>query len=449
MQIMPRAYAVNTPLSVDVNALIDQHSIGRLQKLVVFLGFCIIALEGFDLTIMGFVVPVLKQQWHIGNRALSVALSAAQVGLVFGSLAAGPLADRFGRKVVLLVSIAAFGLCTLVSATANDLSHLILFRLLTGLAIGSVVPNTATLVSEYVPLRARSFSVSLIICGVAFSGACGGFLSAWMIPALGWRSVLVLGGILPLLMVPVLFFALPESIRFMVAKRAPAARIRSIVEKIAPGATTAQTAFRAPDASVKAAGRGAIKTVLSARYRFGSVMLWTAYFAALFASNLLSNWLPTLIKESGYGLRDAAFVTGIYQLGGVFGSLVLGWAMDRYSSHKVPSVAYLISGALLCGIAFTFNIFPLVVAQAFALGFCLIGAISGVNALSTQFYPTEARATGSCWMHAAGRSGALISIFTGAQLLSMGWNANYVLMATTVPALLAGLSIFAKQRRSS
>lgn len=431
------------PLSIDVHDLIAHRSIGRLQKLVLFFGFCIIALEGFDLTIMGFIAPVLKEQWHIGNHALGTALSAAQVGLVLGSLTAGPLADRFGRKVVLLTSIAGFGLCTLMTATIGDLPHLILLRLLTGIAIGSVVPNTATLVSEYVPERIRSLSVAFIICGVSFSAACGGFLSAWMVPRFGWQSVLVLGGVLPLLMMPVLFFKLPESVRFLVAKQAPAARIHAIVDKMAPGVTTAQSAFVMP---AEPAMRSAIKTVLSARYKFGSIMLWTAYFAALFASNLLSNWLPTLIKESGYSLSYAASVTGVYQLGGVFGSLFLGWSMDRSNLHRVPAAAYFASAVLLFGLTTTYHSFVLVVLQAFALGFCLIGAIAGINAVSAVFYPTEARATGSCWMHGAGRSGALLSIFTGAQMLTMGWDATSVFAALIIPAVVAGLSLLAKER---
>jgi len=435
---------VSTPFSIDVHDLIAHRSIGRLQKLVLFFGFCIIALEGFDLTIMGFIAPVLKEQWHIGNRALGSALSAAQIGLVLGSLVAGPLADRFGRKVVLLISIAAFGLCTLFTATVGDLTHLIVWRLLTGIAVGSVVPNTATLVSEYVPERIRSFSVALIICGVSFSAACGGFLSAWMIPRFGWQSVLVLGGVMPLLMLPLLYFKLPESVRFLVAKRASAARIHAIVDKMAPGIATAQSAFVMPAELSK---RSAIRTVLSTHYKFGSLMLWSAYFAALFASNMLSNWLPTLIKESGYSLSYAASITGVYQLGGVFGSLFLGWSMDRINLHRVPAAAYFASALLLLGLATAYHSFVLLVIQAFALGFCLIGAISGINAVSAVFYPTEARATGSCWMHGAGRSGALLSILAGGQMLAMGWDATAAFIVLIIPTLVAGFSLLAKERQ--
>ena len=434
---------MSAALTIDVNALIARGPVGRLQKLVLFFGFCIITLEGFDISVMSFIAPVLKQQWHIGNQALGAVLSATQAGLALGALTAGPLADRFGRKTVVLVSIVAFGLLTLATALATDLASLIPIRLLVGFAIGSVVPNTVTLVSEYVPERIQAFSVALIICAVAFSGTCGGFLSAVMIPRFGWQSVLILGGVLPLLLAPVLIVHLPESVRFLIVRRAPAARIRAIIDRMAPGMATAEAAFVLPVESTKST---AIRTVLSARYRFGSLMLWIAYFAALFASNILSGWLPTLIKESGYSLSDAAVLSGTYQLGGVVGSLVLGWAMDRGNAHKMPPMAYFASGVLLYGLSITYHVFPLIAVLAFLLGFCLIGAISGANALSAVFHPTAARATGSGWMHGAGRWGALLSILAGAQMLELGWNAADVFRALIVPAALAGFALLAKAR---
>ncbi|WP_206951777.1 MFS transporter [Trinickia acidisoli] len=435
---------MNTPGVIDVHAMIADRPIGRLQKLVLVLGFCIIALEGFDLAVMGFIVPVLKQQWHLTSRALGPALSAAQIGLVLGAVAAGPLADRLGRKSVLLLSVAVFGATTLLAATADSLPQLILFRFLTGLGVGSVVPNTATLISEYAPARIRSLSVAFIICGVAFSSACAGFLSAWMIPAFGWRSVLVVGGAISLLMLPVLLIMLPESVRFLVARQAPASRVRAIVERLAPGETSAQSSFVA---SVEPVGRAETKLVFSANYLFGSLMLWLAYFAALFASNMLSNWLPSLIKEAGFSLRYAAEVSAVYQMGGVAGALALGWAMDRCDLHTVPALACVASGALFLGLGLAFHSVPFMLLLAFVLGFCLIGAICGVNALPTVFYPTRARATGSCWMHGAGRCGALLSIFSGAQMLSMDWSASRVFMVLIVPALLAGIALLAKDRR--
>jgi AAHS family 4-hydroxybenzoate transporter-like MFS transporter len=337
-----------------------------------------------------------------------------------------------------------FGASTLLSATAGDLPQLVLFRFLTGIGVGSVVPNTATLISEYAPQRIRSLSVSFIICGVAFSSACAGFLSAWMIPAFGWRSMLVVGGVIPLLMLPVLLVALPESVRFLVAQKAPAARIRAVVERMAPGETSAQSVFVASKEQLEGAQT---KLLFAEKYWFGGLMMWLAYFAALFASNMLSNWLPSLIKESGYSLQYAARVAAVYQMGGVAGALVLGWAMDRRDLHKVPALACFASGILFLGLGLISHPVALVLLQAFALGFFLIGAICSVNALPSAFYPTRARATGSCWMHGAGRCGALLSIFSGAQMLSLEWSANRVFMILILPALIAGIALLAKDHR--
>jgi MFS transporter, AAHS family, 4-hydroxybenzoate transporter len=434
---------LNTLTSIDVHSLIADRPLGRVQRLVLLLGFCVIAMEGFDMAVMSFIVPVLKQQWHIESRALAPALSGAQVGLIVGALIAGPLADRYGRKTVLIASVALFGLATMLTATVETLPWLIFLRFLTGVGVGSVVPNTATLVSEYSPSRIRSLSVSFIICGVSFSSACAGFMSAWIIPAYGWRWLLILGGALPLLMLPVLQIVLPESVRFLVASDAPSARIRAVVERIAPGTTSAESRFFAP---AEGSGAGETKMLFTPRYRLGSQMLWLMYFAMLLASNMMSNWLPTLLKESGLSFRYAAEVTAVYQTGGVIGALVLGWSMDRRSAHKIPAIACLVGAAMFIGIGLVFHSKILVLLVASILGFSLIGAICSVNVLPTVFYPTCVRATGSCWMHGAGRCGALLSILAGAQLLAMHCDASHVLMILALPAAVAGVALLVKGR---
>ncbi|MFB9125320.1 MFS transporter [Paraburkholderia dipogonis] len=435
---------MNTAAVVDVHELIAERPLGWLQKLVLVLGFCIIAFEGFDMAVMGFIVPVLKQQWHVSSQMLGPALSGAQIGLIVGAMVAGPLADRFGRKVVLVASVALFGASTLLTATAASLPALVVFRVLTGLGVGSVVPNTATLISEYAPERIRSLSVSFIICAVSFSSACAGFMSAWIIPAYGWRSLLVVGGALPLLLLPVLMMQLPESVSFLIARKARSAKIRPIVERMVPGSTTTQSVFVS---SVERAGPAETKLLFSSKYLFGGAMLWLTYFAALLASNTLSNWLPTLIKESGFPFRFAAEITGLYQTGGVIGALVIGWGMDKPGLRKLPALACLAGSALFVGIGLVFHSSALMMCLAFALGFFLIGAICSVNALPTIFYPTRARATGSCWMHGAGRCGALLSVFMGAQMLEMHWSADQVFTVLALPALVAAIALFAKDVR--
>lgn len=286
--------------TLDVRQLIDQQPIGRYQKWVVFLGFLIIALDGLDVAIIGFIAPQLKSDWGLDAQSLGPVLSAALIGLALGALIAGPLADRYGRKAVLLCSVLLFGLWTLASAFSPNLEALVALRFLTGLGLGAAMPNASTLVSEYAPARSRSLLITLAFCGFSLGAAAGGFVSAWMIPNLGWRSVLALGGVLPLMVLPLLYWRLPESVTFLVSKGADRKRILAIVRRLAPEHVNADTTFVLPG-KAQAAG-GAIGTILSARYRFGTCMLWGGYVLALFLVYLFSGWLPTLVKE-GAGSR--------------------------------------------------------------------------------------------------------------------------------------------------
>ncbi len=325
---------------IDVRELIDSRPVGRFQKWVVFLGFQIIALDGFDVAIMGFIAPQLKIDWGLSPQALGPVLSAALIGLAVGALTAGPLADRYGRKIVLLCSVVLFGVLTIATAFAPDVQWLVVLRFLTGLGLGAAMPNSSILVSEYAPQRSRSFLITIAFCGFSLGAAVGGFASAWMIPNLGWQSVLIMGGVLPLLVAPVLYFKLPESATFLVAQRAAPERIRSIMRQLAPDCVNDQTSFVLPP--VGKPTESAISVVLSRDYLFGTLMLWIAYIIALFMVYLFSGWLPTLVKESSqYSVADAAVVTAIFQVGGPAGAIFVGWAMDRWGKRNVLTLAFL------------------------------------------------------------------------------------------------------------
>ncbi|NBA83759.1 MFS transporter [Pseudomonas putida] len=434
--------------TLDVRQLIDQQPIGRYQKWVVFLGFLIIALDGLDVAIIGFIAPQLKSDWGLDAQSLGPVLSAALIGLALGALIAGPLADRYGRKAVLLCSVLLFGLWTLVSAFSPNLEALVALRFLTGLGLGAAMPNASTLVSEYAPARSRSLLITLAFCGFSLGAAAGGFVSAWMIPNLGWRSVLALGGVLPLMVLPLLYWRLPESVTFLVSKGADRKRILAIVRRLAPEHVNADTNFVLPGKD-QAAG-GAIGTILSARYRFGTCMLWGGYVLALFLVYLFSGWLPTLVKEGGgFSVAEAAIVTACFQIGGPLGAISVGWAMDRYPAQRVLVLTFLFSGAVIFAIGQVAADFAWLCAVASAVGFGLNGASVGMNALAAAFYPTEARATGASWMSGIGRLGAILSAFAGAQMLALGWSFAQVFASLLLPAGLAALAVWLQGRNAA
>ena len=442
---------MQTSKTLDIRALIDESPVSKFQWLVIGLCFCIVAMDGFDVAIMGFIAPELKRLWGVTNGNLGGVISAALIGLSMGAMVAGPLADQFGRKVVLVLSVFFFGFWTLMAANADDVSHLILFRFLTGLGLGGAMPNTATLVSEFAPEKRRSFIVTVVFAGFTLGAAGGGFLAAWLIPHFGFRSVLVVGGAMPIVLSVCLLVKLPESLRFLVEKKQDNKRIANIVAKLAPHLQkhVSETDIQFYSTAPIAKDNNAMRIVLSSEFRFGTMMFWVTYFMGLFLVYLMGSWMPTMIKESGYSVSEAAVVTAFFQVAGPLGSVFLGWCMDRKNPHHVLGAAFLLGGLLLIGLSLVAHQFVLLVVFAFLVGFCFNGANTGMNALTSSFYPTAARATGTSWMHGVGRTGAILSAFAGAQMLAMGWTFTTVFTVLTIPAVIAASAVLAKGIASS
>ena len=426
---------------LDVRELINGNPLSRFQKLVVFLGFCVIALDGFDIAIMGFIAPTLKHEWGVTNYELGFVISAALIGLALGALLSGPLADWLGRKKIIVNSVFFFGFWTIVTAFSQNIEQMIFFRFMTGLGLGAAMPNIGTLVSEYAPERQRSFLITVIFCGFTFGAAAGGFSASWLIPRFGWHSLMALGGILPLLFAPLLIWLLPESVRFLVVKRAPAARIRAILQRLYPGQIADNAEFTLPAQPVNA---NAMRLVLSRHYRLGSLMLWLVYFMGLFLVYILGSWLPTLVKEVGLTVSQAAVMTAIYQAGGTVGSLFAGWLMDRINPHRALGLIYAIGGLFTMAMGHAAASFALLCLLAFVSGACLNGANTGMNALSARYYPTQARATGSSWMHGVGRMGAILSAFAGAEMMALNLSFENVFLILGIPAALTVVGLVVK-----
>ncbi|MFS2225763.1 MFS transporter [Pantoea sp. B65] len=432
---------MSTSQAIDVRQLINSASLSGYQKRIILLCFIVVALDGLDIALMGFIAPALKVAWGISNHQLGMVISAALIGLALGALFAGPVADRFGRRAIIITSVFLFGLWTLATALSQNLEQMMLFRFFTGLGLGAAMPNVGTLVAEFSPERKRSFIITVVFCGFTFGAATGGFAASWLIPCFGWHSVLLMGGTLPLLIVPLLVKFLPESVRFLLIRGAPAAQIRAIIEKMLPDTSVADVHFQ------MAAARqceGAVRTVLSRNYRTGSLMLWGSYFMGLFLVYLIGSWLPSLIRDIGMTVTQAALITAMYQAGGTVGSLFAGWLMDRFNANLALALIYCCGGIATVAIGLAPADTLILSGIAFCSGFCLNGANTGMNALSASYYPTHARATGSSWMHGVGRIGAILSAFVGAEMMSLGWSFSQVFLLLAIPALLTSIMLLVK-----
>lgn len=422
----------------DVKTILNENKMGALQKLILFFCFAIIALDGLDVVVMGLIAPQIIQEWGVSAQELAPVLSAALVGLAVGALVSGPLSDKFGRKPVLILSVLAFGIFTLLTAFSSDIHHLMIYRFLTGLGAGAAAPNAATLASEYAPDHRRSFSVTVAYCGFSLGAAAGGFLAAWMIPEFGWRSMLILGGVLPLVLVPFLYWEMPESITYVVKHSTSQDQIQRILKRLFPDKSYAGQQIYLNEVKTEKSG---LSLILSSKYRYGTIMLWISYFMALFLIYLCSSWLPTLIKANHFSISQAAIVTSFFQMGGPIGSITLGWCMDRYRPRLVLFIAMMIGALATFGLGHFNQDMLLMCIFAWILGFSFNGGSVGLSALATGYYPTSARATGASWMNGIGRFGAILSAFAGAAMIGSGMPFSTMFSLLMIPAVLSGLAV--------
>jgi AAHS family 4-hydroxybenzoate transporter-like MFS transporter len=429
--------------TVDVTAFIDGHRVSRFQALIVSLCFLIVAIDGFDTASIGFIAPVLHMQWQLQPAQLAPLFGAGLAGLMVGALVFGPFGDRVGRKRLLLVCVCAFGLASVMSAFAPSLGVLIALRFLTGLGLGGAMPNAITLTSEYCPSARRSFLVTTMFCGFTIGSALGGFAAAALIEHYGWRSVLFVGGIVPIALVPILAWRLPESVRYLASRGAQRERIERTLARIAPDADLADATFTASGA--KAAG-SPVGQLFRPELLRGTLLMWLAFFMSLLVIYLLSSWLPTLLRATGASLRTAALVTAMFQVGGTLGAIVLGWLMDRLNPCYVLGASYAAAGVFTAAIGSLAATPWLAAIAVFFAGFCVSGSQVGANALSAAFYPTDCRATGVSWANGVGRLGSVVGSVAGGAMLSMGLTLPAVFAIVGIPAVAAGIAMTALGR---
>lgn len=428
---------------VDVRAVIDEGRFSPYQWWVLILGVLVLMLDGYDVGAIGFIAPVLVTEWGISRPDLAPVLSAALVGLAIGAVAAGPMADRIGRKLILVLAVIFFGVFTVASAYAGSIESLTWLRFATGLGLGAAFPNTVTLVAEYCPQRRRSLLISILLTGFVLGTALGGYVAAAVIGSHGWPAVLLIGGILPLVLTVALITTLPESLRFLVLRGNAAVQISKVLARIAPRLDTAQARYVSSELQQVAAGNP-VQVMLGASLAVGSYLLWLTYFAGLVVVYFILSWMPTLITQQGFDLQTAARLVAFFTLAGPVGAWLAGWIMDRYSPHLVIGGCYLFGAVFLWRIGANANDLSGLYWAVGLAGFFVNAAQSTMSALAANFYPTMARATGVSWMMGIGRLGGILGAMAGGALLSMQLGFSQIFTVLMLAAVVAGAAVIGK-----
>ena len=434
---------VGGPPQIDVAEFIDQQPVGSFQLKLLATCAAVLFLDGFDTQAIGYVAPVLAKEWGLTKGALGPVFSAGLFGLMIGALLFGPLADRIGRKKIIVLSTLAFGIGALVTALVQDVNALLAIRFLTGLGLGGAMPNAIATTSEFNPRRRRATMVMIMFCGFSVGAALGGLLAAVLIPHFGWRSVFVVGGLAPLLLVPILALRLPESVRFLALTGRANARVAELLSAINPKAAFAPTTqFVVHEPHL--AGIPVLHLFREGR-TLVTLLLWVVFFMSLLDIYFLANWLPTVLNDLGASVSEAAVIGSMLQVGGVVGTFALGSIIDRFS-FRALALVYFIAVFAVGAIGQLGHSTVLVTLAIFASGFCVVGGQIAANALAAAFYPTSVRSSGVGWALGIGRVGSIVGPLVGGALMTMKWSTADVFMAAAGAALCAALATFCLSR---
>lgn len=376
----------------------------------IFICFLAALVEGADIVSMGLAAPSVAKAFHFNPAQVSYILTAAIVGLMVGAAVGGRLGDRIGRKRVMIGAFVILGVFSILTAHAGDLAQFVVIRFLAGLGIGAAFPNLISIAAEAARPERRATGVGLMFAGQPTGGSLLGLFVASRAGQLDWTSIFYIGGVAPLLMLPVLIFALPESETFQRAKE--------------------ETHAAPPSAAFALFGDG--RTAIT-------LLMWVAYGFTQVVVYLMNNWLPTLMVAKGFSPQQAGMISAIENAGAVAGCIVLAIITDQGRLRGVLVVTYLAIAAGLWGLGVTQGFWP-VAMVGIVVGFFAIGGQLVLYTLAPGYYPTLVRATGVGSAVSFGRLGGIAGPLAAGKLLAMGLAPAAVLLAATPCAALAGLA---------
>jgi AAHS family 4-hydroxybenzoate transporter-like MFS transporter len=428
---------------------IDNRPIGTFQILIVVLCGLMTALDGFNAQAIGYVAPSITREWHLRPGDLGPAISLGLVALMAGALFIAPLADRIGRRLILICSALLFGVGTLATAWAGDLHTLMWLRVVTGLGLGGAMPTSLALTSEFMPSRHRAFLLVMMFNGFNIGSMVGGILSVHFTRTADWRAVFLIGGLLPILLAPVLLL-LPESVNYLMRSGSARTKARLARQLRRLGLMQALKDASAPDiiaGTVAVAPRVSVRELFAPGYGTTTCLLWVVFFMSLLDIYLLVSWIPTALRVAGAAPTAAITAAILLQVGATVASVPVGWSLDRFGPAVTLAFAYLLGTICIAAVGYVTHAVPWVLAMTFGAGFGLIGGQAGANAVATVAYPVHLQSTGAGWALGIGRIGSIIGPVVGGMMLNARVSIPYIFYLSAVPALLAAVAtLFLRSR---
>lgn len=423
--------------TVNVNEVIDKAKFTPFHFKVVFWCLIIILFDGYDLAINGVTLPLLMQDWGLSAVQAGMLASTALAGMMFGAMMFGTLADKIGRKKVIMICVLLFSGFTFAGGFASNPTEFGVLRFLAGLGIGGVMPNLVALTSEYAPARLRATLVTTMFSGYAVGGVMAALLGAWFTPDFGWQIMFFIAGV-PLLLLPLIWKFLPESLTFLV-KAQKHDNARQIMQRLDDQLSlNAQTQLALSE--IKIAEPAFVSSLFKQGRTANTLLFWLAFFMCLLTLYALGSWLPKLMMAAGYSLGNSLMFLLAMNIGAVIGTVGGGILADKF--HLKPVIITLcLSGAVALSLLGFKSPQPVIYFLVAVAGASAIGGQILLYSYVAQYYPLTVRSTGIGWASAVGRSGAIVGPILIGMLLGMELPHQLNFMAVGLPVVIVAIAV--------
>lgn len=423
--------------NINPEKIIETSKFNRFHYSLIAWGFFIILFDGYDLVVFGTVVPVLMQEWGLTSVEVGAIGSYGLFGMVFGAMFFGMLADRVGRRNVIMTSLFLFSFFTMLCGFADSPTMLSTFRFLAGLGLGGVMPNVIALLTDYSPNKMKSMVVSIVLCGYSVGGMLAPLLGIAFMPTLGWEFIFWFAGV-PLLFIPFMYKHLPETPAHLIRSGRKKELIQ-VLKKISP-----QLKFSEKyeiETIERSNSKVPVVDLFKNKRSLSTIMFWITFFMSLLMVYGLNTWLPNLMIEAGYGLNSSLAFLVMLQGGAILGTLIIAKLNQRYDLKNLLIILYALGAIGITLLGFGGNTFYIYLLVGIA-GASSIGAQNLVQAYVSQYYPATVRSTALGMSSGIGRFGGMLGPILGGYLLSITLPIHLNFISFAVPGLIAAIALF-------
>lgn len=408
------------------------------QWLIVALAVLLNMLDGFDVLAIAFTAKSIQTELGLTGVQIGTLMSAGFIGMAIGSMGLAPLADKFGRRPLLIIATALSALGMFMTYFSHSVETIGFWRVITGLGVGGILPCTNVIVSEYANQKWRGLAIAIYACGFGIGAMLGGLSAVMLQDEFGFRSVFMTGAVLTGLALVALVSLLPESVDFLNQKQPANAqtKLTKIAHKI-----DKQGNWQLPTQNQSAKAKAPISQLFAKGQLKTTLLIWAAFIAVMSSFYFISSWTPALLESSGLAKEQSQKVGMAISIGGTIGSLIFGFLVSKFTPKSTLMAFVVLSSFAIIGFVFSPTL-TLALLFAILVGSLVNGCITGLYTINPTLYAPEFRSTGVGTAIGVGRIGSIVSPMLAGKLLDVGIGKDDLYLGASGFILLALVALY-------